>query len=325
MRTNTTVSVKGNLGTNHTSELHIGGDAYGCDTEKEKAFRKLLQQQTKCLVPCRICYDSRLSCLFIVAYPDPLVNLSSKKTKDVKKKMKIPQVAEKGLLAVMNNLFYDGFNSKLIETAFFEGFLEIPILETPKEIVIPSVAIPFSRRKTITDASEEMLVFYEQDPEFREFVSIPQNYIDELKDIQIVSTPDCSLYRDMPLWEQIANIGVSRSVGHYWQQQGKYVIPNARWGDERTYTKGIFDYIPAFSGIPKNSVVSIGTYGCSKSKEDKYYLEAGLEAMLTELTPQDVIVYGSYNPRIFGKYERYTRFHHLPDWTTYVHKRKKVV
>ncbi len=129
----------------------------------------------------------------------------------------------------------------------------------------------------------------------------------------------------MPLWEQIANIGVSRSIGHYLQQQEKYVIPNARWGDERTYTKGIFDYIPAFSGIPKNSVVSIGTYGCSKSKEDKYYLEAGLEAMLTELTPQDVIVYGSYNPKIFGKYERYTRFHHLPDWTTYVHKGKKVV
>ncbi len=47
--------------------------------------------------------------------------------------------------------------------------------------------------------------------------------------------------------------------------------------------------------------------------------------MLTELTPQDVIVYGSYNQKIFGKYERYTRFHHLPDWTIYVHQRKKVV
>ena len=85
----------------------------------------------------------------------------------------------------MNNLFYDGFNSKLIETAFFEGFLEIPILEAPKEIVIPSVAVPFSKMDKIRNPSEEMLVFYEQDPEFREFVSIPQNYIDELKDIQI--------------------------------------------------------------------------------------------------------------------------------------------
>lgn len=223
-----------------------------------------------------------------------------------------------------NNLFYDGFNSKLIETAFFDGSLEMPILDVPKEIIIPSVAVPFSKRNAITNPAEEMLVFYEHDPVFRSFVSVPQNYMDELKDIRIISTPDCSLYRDMPLWEQIANIGVSRSVGYYLQQQGKYVIPNVRWGDERTYTRDLFDTAPSFSGVPHNSIVSIGTYGCSKRKEDKYFLEAGLEAMLTELTPQVVIVYGSYNPKIFGKYERYTHFHHLTDWTTYVHNRKKV-
>lgn len=131
---------------------------------------------------------------------------------------------------IMNNLFYDGFNSQLIETAFFEGLLEIPIIEVPQEIIIPTVAVPFSKRKAITNPKEEMLVYYEQDPKFREFVSIPQHFIGELKNILIVSTPDCSLYRDMPLWEQLANIGVSRSIGYYLQQQGKYVIPNARWG-----------------------------------------------------------------------------------------------
>lgn len=224
----------------------------------------------------------------------------------------------------MNNYFYDGFNSKLIETAFFAGFLEIPILDAPKEIIIPSVAVPFSKRTAITNPAEEMLVFYEHDPVFRDFISVPQNYMDELRNIHMISTPDCSLYRDMPLWEQLANIGVSRSIGYYLQQQGKYVIPNVRWGDERTYTRELFDTPPAFSGVPHNSIVSIGTYGCSKRKEDKYFLEAGLEAMLTELTPQVVVVYGSYNPSIFGKYERYAHFHHLPDWTTYVHGRKKV-
>lgn len=224
----------------------------------------------------------------------------------------------------LNNLFYDGFNSNLIETAFFDGFLEIPVLDAPDEIIIPLVAVPFSRRELIVNPSEEMLVFYEHDPAFRAFVSVPQNYMDELKSIRIISTPDCSLYRDMPLWEQIANIGVSRSVGYYLQQRGKYVIPNVRWGDERTYTRGLFDIAPVFSGVPHNSIVSIGTYGCSKRKEDKYFLEAGLEAMLSELTPQVVIVYGSYNPNIFGKYERYTSFRHLPDWITYAHSRKKV-
>lgn len=224
----------------------------------------------------------------------------------------------------MNNLFYDGFNSKLIETAFFDGVLEIPVLEAPKEILVPSVAIPFSKRKKLSNPNEEMLVFYEHDPEFRDFISIPQNYMEEMKDIRFFSTPDCSLYRDMPLWEQLANIGVSRSVGFYLQQQGKYVIPNVRWGDERTYTNQIFGVAPAFSGIPQNSIVSIGTFGCCQKKEDKYFLEAGLDAMLTELTPKDIIVYGSYNQRIFGKYERYTEFHHLPDWTTYVHQREQV-
>lgn len=225
----------------------------------------------------------------------------------------------------MQNLFYDGFNSKLIETAHFAGALEIPILEAPKEIIVPSVAVPFSKRNAIKNPEEEMLVFYEQDHKFREFVSIPQNYIDELKHIKIISTPDCSLYRDMPLWAQVANIGISRSVGYYLQQQGKYVIPNIRWGDSRTYLKGVSDYAPAFLGIPKNSIVSIGTYGCSKSKEDKYFLEAGLDAMLATLTPQVVVVYGSYNHKIFGKYEQYALFQHLPDWTTYIHKIKTAV
>lgn len=138
----------------------------------------------------------------------------------------------------INNLFYDGFNSKLIETAFFDGILEIPILEAPKDVIVPAAAIPFSKRKNIAKDTE-MLVFYEHDPVFRNFVSIPQNFIDELEKVKIISTPDCSVYRDMPLWEQIANIGVARSVGYYLQQQGKYVIPNVRWGDERTYTKKI--------------------------------------------------------------------------------------
>ncbi len=224
----------------------------------------------------------------------------------------------------MDNLFYDGFNSKLIETALFESLLEIPVLEAQKKIIIPSIAVPFSKRAAITGRADEMLVFYEHDPEFRDFVSVPQNYIDELKRIEIVSTPDCSVYRDMPLWEQLANIGVSRSVGFYLQQRGKYVIPNARWGDERTYSKALFGFAPAFSGLPRNSILSIGTYGCCKKKEDKYYLEAGLDAMLTELTPKVVVVYGSCNPKIFGKYEKNTQFVHIPDWTTYKHSDSEV-
>lgn len=214
------------------------------------------------------------------------------------------------------NLFYDGFNSKLIETAMYESMLEIPILDKPNKMIIPKRAVPFSKREQI-NSPLDMLVFYEQDPAFREFVSVPQVFDEQLSNVYIMSTPDASLYRDMPLWEQLANIGVSRSVGYYEQKKGKYIIPNVRWGDERTYTKKLFDIPPAFAGVPKNSIVSIGTYGCCQKKEDKFYLSSGLYSMLEYLTPSDVVVYGSFNKKYIQQYEKYTCFHILPDWITY--------
>lgn len=216
---------------------------------------------------------------------------------------------------IYRNLFYDGFNSKLIETAFFESILEIPVLRKPEHIEIPSGAVPFSKRTHQTD-SKQMLVFYEADPVFREIVSVPQKYEKELESFRFVSTPDCSLYRDMPLIFQIANISVSRSIGHYFQEQGKYVIPNVRWGDERTYTDILFDIPPAFAGIPKDSIVAIGSYGCCQSKEDKYYLCHGLDAMLAYLKPQVVIVYGPLNRKLCQEFEKRTLFRHVPDWIT---------
>lgn len=166
----------------------------------------------------------------------------------------------------MNSLFYDGFNSKLIETAFFESFLEIPVLESPQEIVIPTVAVPFSKRNAITKPAEEMLVFYEQDPEFREFVSVPQSYIDEIEKVKIISTPDCSLYRDMPLWEQLANIGVSRSVGYYLQQQGKmlYLMPA---GAMKGHTqRNCLILRPPFPAYPKTASCLLARMGAAEAK-----------------------------------------------------------
>lgn len=214
-----------------------------------------------------------------------------------------------------NNLFYDGFNSKLIETAYFESILEIPRLEPHEYIEVPTGAIPFSKRNKQVDEGQ-MLVFYEKDIAFREFVSVPQKFAEEVKRFKFISTPDCSLYRDMPLIFQLANIAVSRSVGYFYQESGKYVVPNVRWGDERTYTDIMFEVPPAFAGIPKHDIVTIGSYGCCQSKEDKYYLCHGLDAMLDYLMPEAVIVYGSYNEKLFKAFEGRASFYHIPDWIT---------
>ncbi|MBR2520306.1 MAG: DUF4417 domain-containing protein [Selenomonadaceae bacterium] len=117
----------------------------------------------------------------------------------------------------------------------------------------------------------------------------PEDFFDDLLRFPAIVTPDNSLYRDSPLIAQIANVYRSRAIGHYLQKNGAYVITNVRWSDERSYTT---DYLPekfAFLGAPKNSIVSIGTYGCIRGKENKYFFRAGLEAMLDELTPEVVL------------------------------------
>jgi len=77
-------------------------------------------------------------------------------------------------------------------------------------------------------------------------------------------------------------------------------------------------------GAPKNSVVSVGTYGCVQSKENKYYFREGLEAMLDELTPEVVLVYGSMPKKIFSAdILSKTNFVLYPDWISQVRKKVK--
>ena len=78
----------------------------------------------------------------------------------------------------------------------------------------------------------------------------------------------------------------------------------------------------AFLGVPKNSILSIGTYGCIRGSENKYYFKAGLDAMLQELTPKVVLVYGAMSNDIFKDYLSYTTFVQYDDWTTRKRKEK---
>ena len=92
---------------------------------------------------------------------------------------------------------------------------------------------------------------------------------------------------------------MSRAIGYYLQSKGMYVIPNIRWGDERTYTTVELPEKIAFLGAPKHSILSVGTYGCVKTTESKRYFREGLVAMLDELEPEVVLVYGSMPKQIF--------------------------
>lgn len=207
----------------------------------------------------------------------------------------------------------DGFNAELTETAFFDGVLEIPIIEAPKKIIIPESVIPFSLRNQSKDFSE-FPVFYEYDTKFAEILKDPESFVEDLRRFPGTVTLDCSVYWDSPLTAQIANVYRSRTIGHHFQKRGLYVIPNVRWGDERSYTTEVLPEKFAFLGLPKRSIVSIGTYGCCKTREEKYHLYHGLKAMLDELDPEIVLVYGSMPHPIFDEFSSKTRFVNFPDW-----------
>ena len=216
---------------------------------------------------------------------------------------------------MVKNIIDDGFNSEFVETAFFDGVLEMPILNPPTKIIIPNKVIPFSKR-TRSENYSEFPVFYEYDIEFSDILRNPNYYYDELARFPGMITLDNSLYVDSPLTVQIANTYRNRAIGYYYQHKGIYVIPNVRWGDERSYTTNFLPEKFAFLGLPKHSILSIGTYGCSQTKEEKFQLRNGLEAMLDELIPEVVLVYGSMSKYVFDGLRSKTNFVNFPDWTS---------
>ena len=59
----------------------------------------------------------------------------------------------------------DGCNPELVSGAKFDGFLEIPIIEAPNKIIIPSGFTPFSKRE-LAVGKDEAICFFEKDSEF---------------------------------------------------------------------------------------------------------------------------------------------------------------
>ena len=104
-----------------------------------------------------------------------------------------------------------------------------------------------------------------------------------------VITPDFSTYQDFPEPLKIYATYRMRLMGYWLGRNGLAVINNVRWGTEETYNY-------CFEGIPRNSVVCIGTVGGSPRKYvDRDRFENGLREMVRVLQPHTIIVYGSAN------------------------------
>ena len=208
----------------------------------------------------------------------------------------------------------DGCNPEFVKGAKFDGIFEMPIIKKPSKIIIPDNLIPFSK---IDRSSKKSFAVceYENDSEFKDLLSNPDDYVKKIKKYQGFITPDCSVYRDMPLAIQITNIYRNRAIGYYMQSKGIYVIPNVRWGDERTYTTKYLPEKIAFKGIQKKSIVSIGAYGQIQNKVNRYYFLQGLDEMIKELEPKVILVYGKLPEEVKEQYRK-VKFVEYQDYTS---------
>lgn len=198
----------------------------------------------------------------------------------------------------------DCFHDYLIENTPFDGIDEyesIPSILDMHNTEIPNDLIPFEKIKQEKN-HRKYVHFYMHDEGFIDVLTNTRAYVSILKTFDGVISPDPTIKVGQKKYLQQTNTYYNRAVGAYLQKQGIPVIPNIRWGDERTYEF-------CFLGVPKNIIVSISTHGCILSNKDKDYFRKGLAEMLKRLEPSKVIVHGYMPDSVFGDFLTNTRFH----------------
>lgn len=184
----------------------------------------------------------------------------------------------------------DVFRSFLVKNATYDGEQEIPKIRT--SCLIPENVISFSKAVGNKDGNR-WIHFYEDDNGFERLWNKPYVYLSIIKRFCGIISPDYSLYYDMPLCMQIWNTYRGRALAHWLQENGVEVIPNIRWGDERTFET-------ACLGVEIGKTIAVGTHGCIKDAQYKKMFIAGFDYAINRLKPQTVIVYGRMPDKIFG-------------------------
>lgn len=190
----------------------------------------------------------------------------------------------------------DNFNAFMVKDAKFEGKFDIPLCPTTAENA-PQRIVPYDLIQSSNDF-DAFVHFYIDDQKFdgkRGIWNEPEKALEKLKKFAGVITPDFSTNQDFPVALKIYNTYRMRAFGYWLTTKGINVINNVRAG---TYEE--FDYM--LDGVPENSIISIGTIGCIKRKEDKERVKKGLDKIVNKLFPKTILVYGNAPDYIFKKY-----------------------
>lgn len=183
----------------------------------------------------------------------------------------------------------DCYHAYLVKTAIYAGDDEMPCIKTCESL--PEKIIAFSKAIQSQD-NDQWIHFYEHDSKIESIWNNPKRYLPMLKRHAGVISPDFSVYCDMPLVQQKWNIYRGRAIANWMVQNGIDVIPNIRWGDERTYES-------CCEGIEKSKTIAVGTHGCIKTIEEKKLFIRGFDYVINKLEPKNIVVYGRMPDKIF--------------------------
>ena len=200
----------------------------------------------------------------------------------------------------------DIWNAFMVEGAVF-GKHDIPFCPTtateiPKEMVTWEEAKRIHKKHIACkeyDYREDVFVnWYLDDYKFDGVRGVWHDYnftVKVLRHFAGAITVDYSTNQDFPEAIKIHATYRMRALGYWLGREAIAVIHNVRWGTEET-----FDY--CFEGIPKDSIVAIGTVGGSPRKlVDRERFEAGLNKMVEFLNPHTILIYGSAKGKCFDK------------------------
>lgn len=128
--------------------------------------------------------------------------------------------------------------------------------------------------------------FFLDDYRFERCWKNTDSQIKELKKYDGVLSPDFSMYTNYPEAFQIWQVYRNRWCARYWQMLGIKVIPSISWSDESSYKY-------AFLGVPKGSIVAVGTVGVLNSEEAKRLFMQGFKEMIKQIEPKRILIYGN--------------------------------
>ena len=200
----------------------------------------------------------------------------------------------------------DIWNAYMADGVTFTSY-DIPFCPTtatkiPKALITWDEAKSILRKNNAIDNDaffyDAFVCFYIDDYKFdgpRGIWHDTEHALKVLRHFAGVITPDFSTYQDFPEPVKLFATYRMRLLGFWLGKNGLSVINNVRWGTSET-----FRY--CFSGIPKCSMVAIGTVGGSPRKNiDRERFEEGLEHLVQTLRPHTIIIYGSANYECFEK------------------------